>query len=568
MGLFDYFSNKTKATEPVPKMVGGGGSRQPKANVIMMGANVFTPVNPVFKKGFDGEKTTGQLGAVIDVVPIFHKLSLRSYELYAKNDLVKMLVDRKLQWSVGTGLKLEVEPNKDVLGMFDITIPASFYKNVEGLWKVYMGSKYVDKAKEINLHEIAWEVKKCATISGDTLVVCRIEDRFTVQIYSGQHLCSPDITSSEWEKLPEGHYLDNGIELNQNGEHVAYYVKMLDSKDELGVGCEIKRIEAVGKQSGKRLAWMVYADKLSHDHKRGVPDTMQVIEKANKLDRFNEAEVAGAEQRANIVYSIEHTKDSTGEDILSEFANKAIPGLQNADGEGEATTDTWVLADASAQRIGQATESTAINMPIGSSLKVLSSDKENNFTTFDETQSKKISASMSIPYEVALQSYNSNYSASRAAINGFGHMIDIDQTKFSNSFYKPIYQLWLDYMIKSNIIQAPGYLEASIRKQKTPTDIFILEAYTGCRFVGKKMPHIDPLKEVNAVRKMLGDPTKGEIPLISNEQGAEILNVGDWIENIEEYAEEIKNNSLKQVKDATINTTEESSNGLEQQGQV
>ena len=59
-----------------------------------------------------------------------------------------------------------------------------------------------------------------------------------------------------------------------------------------------------------------------------------------------------------------------------------------------------------------------------------------------------------------------------------------------------------------------------------------LEAFTTARFQGLKMPHIDPLKEVKAVREMIAEN------LISKEQATEILNIGDWWENIEKINNE------------------------------
>lgn len=59
-----------------------------------------------------------------------------------------------------------------------------------------------------------------------------------------------------------------------------------------------------------------------------------------------------------------------------------------------------------------------------------------------------------------------------------------------------------------------------------------IEAFTTARFQGSKMPHIDPLKEVKAVREMI------EEDLISKEQATEILNVGDWWENREKINNE------------------------------
>ena len=67
-----------------------------------------------------------------------------------------------------------------------------------------------------------------------------------------------------------------------------------------------------------------------------------------------------------------------------------------------------------------------------------------------------------------------------------------------------------------------------------------IEAYCSARFTGVNMPHIDPLKEVKAIREMLGNPNNGIPPLINLDKASELLNQGDWEENVKKYMEEIK----------------------------
>ena len=72
------------------------------------------------------------------------------------------------------------------------------------------------------------------------------------------------------------------------------------------------------------------------------------------------------------------------------------------------------------------------------------------------------------------------------------------------------------------------------------------------------MPHIDPLKEVKAVREMLGDPANGIVPLISHDNASEQLNQGEWSENYLKYKEEIK--SVDFPKPETSNLTKPKKN--------
>ena len=81
-----------------------------------------------------------------------------------------------------------------------------------------------------------------------------------------------------------------------------------------------------------------------------------------------------------------------------------------------------------------------------------------------------------------------------------------------------------------------------------------LEAYAQCRFTGKNMPHIDPLKEVKAIREaLLGN-------LISREQATENLGYGSWEENFKKKLEEDK-----LIPEPKVETDNSNSNGKEEQ---
>jgi capsid protein len=250
------------------------------------------------------------------------------------------------------------------------------------------------------------------------------------------------------------------------------------------------------------------------------------------LDRYNEATVSKAEQGANIVFSIEHDNNSMGEDIMKENFKKKL----KITGEAE---DPYALSDGLANTITQTTSNQTFNMPIGAKLKPYQSEVGSEYEQFQDAVFSSISASMNMPAEFALFKFNSNYSASRAAINGWGYIVDIERKKFSKDFYKRIYKLWLELEILSGKIQAPGFIEAL-----KSDDYMVVDAYSNARFVGKNMPHIDPLKEVKAVRSMLGDETT---PLISREQATENLNAGSWSDN---YSTNLKESEdIKPVED-------------------
>ena len=486
---------------------------------------------PIVNKKWDGEKTLGELGTVVRNIPDYEKLRLRSYDAYATIDTIKIIASKFFYWTIGTGLKLQAEPNRNVLESESIVnnskLYSDFQKITESRFMVYANSKECDYLKEKNLHELALNAYQGEFLGGDMLVIVRFnENGPNIQLLSGEHICNPSL-EGEYYSLAEkdGNFIEDGIEIDSKGSHVAYFVK---TKKKEKVIEKWERIPAKGAKTGKRLAWLISSKKISPDHFRGVPAMAQSLEKINKLDRYVEAAVAKAEQGAKIVYSIEHQEYSTGENPLDQVvAKKRFPGLLNNTNDEDNNPN--VLADGLANRIAATTSNQTYNMPNGSSLKSFDSEIETNFNDFHSTVFKSISAGADVPPEVAMQEYNSNYSASRAAINSFGYIISINRQRFANQFYIPFYKLWLEWQILNQKISAPGYIE-------NIANFMVTESYSQCRFTGKNMPHIDPLKEIKAVREMLG--VDGATPLISREQAVEMLNAGQWDENFMKNLEE------------------------------
>ncbi len=66
-----------------------------------------------------------------------------------------------------------------------------------------------------------------------------------------------------------------------------------------------------------------------------------------------------------------------------------------------------------------------------------------------------------------------------------------------------------------------------------------MDSFRNARFVGASVPHIDPLKEVEAERAKLGDAA-AHLPLTTLEAATEALGGGDVGANLEQFAREQK----------------------------
>lgn len=480
--------------------------------------------NSFFAWSYTGEKNLGEIGPVKDYKPSYQILRLRSWQSYLDSEISQTVMNRFITWVIGTGLKLQSEPARKVLESENIKFDTHlFSEQVESRFNVYRKSERSDFTEMGNLDFIAQAAYKNAIIGGDVLVVLRYANNsVNVQLIDGAHVQSP-LTGSEALPLPlpNGNRVINGIEQTPAGKHVRYFVK--------GANNQFQPIECRGKESGMQMAFMVYGLKYRLDNNRGIPLIAVVLETLKKLERYKEATVGSAEERQKIAFAIEHGIGSTGENPLVAQMAKAFNSDTNTD---EIAHD--INGQALADKVAATTNKQAINLPINATLKILESKNELYFKEFYSVNIDCICACLGIPPEVAMSKYDSNFSASRAALKDWENTLIVARHGFAFQFYQKVYNFWLETEILKNKINAPGYLTAKLKGEHV-----VLDSFRMARFVGPPVPHIDPLKEVKAEREKLGS-AGAHIPLTTAEASTEALNGGEASANMSQFAAELK----------------------------
>jgi len=488
------------------------------------GFNNGRSYTPVFSYSYNGEKNLGEIGPVKNYYMDYEALRLRSWQAYLTSEIAQTVIKKYILWMIGSGLKLRCEPNQAALLSEGVDVdPEKFNEVTEARFSVFAGSKNSDAKKMRTLNHIAKTVYKNAILGGDVLVVLKFDRKrgVYVQLYDGSHVQSPTYGSELFSQdLPGGNTIVNGIELSPTGEHLTYFVRDKDGK--------YQPIPAKGKNSELTMAFLVYGLEYRLDNIRGIPLIAVVLEKIAKLDRYDEAAVASAEERAKIVYAVEHAHFSTGESPLAQQLAKA----HNADAQDDIPIDEAGIA--LANTVAVSTNKQTFNLPIGATLKALESKNEMYFKDFFTTHIDLICATIGIPPNVAMSSYNDSFSASRAATKDWEHTLNVGRADFAMQFYQHVYNFWLEVEILTNKIQAPGYLQA-VRDG----NYMVMEAYRTARFTGAMFPHIDPLKEANAERVKLGD-LGAHLPLTTLQAATEALNGGESDDNMRQYSEELK----------------------------
>jgi len=480
---------------------------------------------------FTGEKNLGTIGPIKNYRPQYTALRLRSWQAYFESEIAQMVLSKLGLWVIGSGLKLQSQPNRVLLEQEGISInKEKFSKSLEARFNAFCTSTESDYAGMMDINEMESECYKNSIIGGDVLVIQRFENgKHTVQLIDGEHLRSPNYGNELFpEVLANGNRILDGVEFNKKGQHVAYYVAKTGLYPHDINNFETERI-AARTTTGLVVAWLEYGLKLRIDNCRGVPLMSVMLEPLALIGRYKEATVGSAEERQKITYQVVHGPTSTGE-------NPLISQMTYAYDVDSALLPTDSSGVSLAKNIAATTGKQTYNMAPDSELKSLESKNELYFKDFYTINVDSMCSALGIPPDVAKSMYNGSYSASRAAIKDFEHTLEVKRGK--TSFKRNIFNFFLEIQILQNKIQAPGYLYARLNN-----DIFIVSAYRSARWVGANVPHIDPLKEVQAERLKLGSSASA-IPLTTVEASIERLDGGDFDSNVEQYASE---------RDKTIN---------------
>lgn len=459
---------------------------------------------------FDGEKTQGELGAPLMYLPSYSSLSYRSWQAYTESDLAQIIVKAHVNWVIGSGLKLQAEPIESVIDDEGFSFDKdAFTKKVETRFRLYAKTNDSIHNGMMNFNKSQRIAYLNAAIGGDVLCILRISDNNlpTLQLIDGIFVQTPGIDKIEAARL-RGNEIVHGVEVDSDKKHVKFYIANKKG--------EFDEVDAIGNNSQREVAFLLYGSDYRIDSVRGMPLLSAVLEKIKKLDRYNEAIVAGAEEGAKVPWSFEHDQHSTGENPdLSKFTAALSDPDQQISSEDQAvdmTKQTTVIK--------RTFEKEPINLPIGTKMKKLESGMANDQEAFTTGNFVYICAALEIPYEVALMKYVNSFSSSRMASQSFLFILNIKRTLFSDGFANKYYNLFLDLQILSSKILADGYFTA-----RNKNDVILLQAYRNSRFTGPGVPQADPLKEV-----------KAEVERITNnlgthEQAMERLNGNDNFES-------------------------------------
>lgn len=404
-----------------------------------------------------------------DIEDNIDPLRQRSRDLYyGGSNLATGAIKRLRTNTVGVGLHLKASINEEILKITPEQA-RELEETIEREFAHWADSTNCDMERLDNFYQLQQLALLNALLSGDSFTLMKTSKR-TGSIYDLRiELIEADrISTPDTERVNP--LFCEGVEKNEDGEVVAYHVSKFHPLSFTDRNPrEWVRVEAYGKKTGRRnILHVMNRERIGQV--RGVPFLSPVIETIKQLGRYTEAEVLAAV--INGLFTVFIEKESASEDVPF---GEAVPEELQVDSEDEGSIE---LAPGAVIDLGEGEKANMVNP----------GRPNPNFDPFVIAVIKQIGAALEIPYEILIMAFNSNYSASRAAILEFFKVIKMYRAWFVADFCQPIYEEWLSEAVAKGRIKAPGFF----------TDPIIKSAYCSAEWSGPSAGQLDPTKEVQA----------------------------------------------------------------------
>ena len=469
----------------------------------------------------------------------FFALRQRSRQARFESSQGRALVKRLLDSVINSGLMLEASPQWEIIdpqNRMDDETRRAWVKEVQARFDLWMRSTHPDCSGRMTGYQLQGFEFLNRLIDGETFPVIRystsprklspVEIQFVqpdqIQTPFGKGAYKPDDVTR----------IIDGIEIDSSGKELAFHIQD-------PISYKFTRMPVMSP-SGARRFCLHPAIIESVGQVRGMPLLAPFVHELQKITDYSVAELEAAILNASIAAWVEP----------SDTADSSRPMKGNVLRTGS-SSQTAAPADPSTTIRGPVFDAPGLfvqNLRAGEKINSYDTKRPNvNFDGFVMGVMKHLSASLGMPLEVLLMSFNANYSASRASLVLFWNVVENWRYDAVAMFQNPIYEAWLQEEISAARIVAPGF------------DVPLLRAaWLRAEWTGINKPSIDPLKEANAAKARIDEG------LSTRERESLLYNGSDYSDNIARLMEE--NEHLAEVNKPLVKLNNSVYNGADADG--
>ena len=444
------------------------------------------------KHTWDGSKYPGNFGLTKILENIdYWTLRKRSVQLFTENPYAKGIIRRILRNEIHTGLTASANP-----------IGAILWPDMDELKQAEMAVKYgdllsmqfelyannyelFDFKKQLTFGEWQEMVRREALLCGDGVIISRVNKYTGLPTWdwvNGNNIRTPGNA-----KVAAGHRVVNGVELDEYGRHVAYYIqKIVDAKT------EFERVPVKGEKSGRQISWMIYGSEKRADEVRGEPLLACVLGMLKDIDRYKDAEVRAAVINALIAFTVQKDENTV-------VGTRPTAGLQRP---SVVPGGAAVVPKRNGHQPIQLMQPGTVFDDLAPGEKVVSyqTNRPNvNYAVFEGAILDAICWSLEIPPEIVKLRFTSSYSASRQANNEFEVYLKYRNFKNAKDFCQIIYEEFIIQSVLNNQLNLPGFITACFDSTKWR----IKAAWLSCTWSGLSRPSVERTKDVKAANDAL-----------------------------------------------------------------
>lgn len=407
------------------------------------------------------------LSAKSDIDYNLSTLRNRSRDLATNSALGSAVIQTLTTGVIGAGLKLFPRIDANYLGISSEEareISRAIKREFE-LW-----AENCDYLRRNNFYELQQIAFESSLIDGDSFVLLKRDlpnpYSLRLQVVESARVLNPGGGTLEMATANGGRII-NGVETDRAGRLEAIHVsnRLWNEPDAVDAKLEWQRVKIFGEKTGCRNVLQICRD-TRPDQYRGVPVLAPVIENLKQMERYADSELTSAIIKSFFsVFFIQPQSNLT----LNEIA-------------GEEELDVRDF------KLGSGTISA---LPKGVDVKAIDSQNSQKvFEAFMAYYVKSIGAAVNIPYEVLLKTFQSSYSASRAAILQSQSEFERQKNAFSRDFLAPIYENFLQEAVALGRLNLPGFFD----------NILTQRAWSRAQWFSKVSRVLDPAKEANAAK--------------------------------------------------------------------
>lgn len=423
-------------------------------------------------------------------LPDLPLLRERSRDLLRNAPLATGAVNTVVTNVIGTGLRVHSNIDRELLKPF-LKTEENFDKwerDAERIFRHWAENTNCDATRYQTFAEMQNLIIRSCLESGDIFVVKRFIDRPNSLLSSSLQLVEADRIANPNFQM-DTPKLGGGVELDDNGAPIAYYIYNRFPEDYGSGGNEYKRIPAFSK-NGERQVFHIMS-RTRPGLTRGIPYLAPVIETLKQLDKYSEAEIMSAVVSAMFTVFVK----SESEEGLAPMT--PFDSVNSARDDNDYKLGVGAILD----------------LQPNESIEIADPKRPNQaFDPFVQAVLRQIGVALELPFEILIKHFTASYSAAQAALVEAWKFFSARRKWLAIQFCKPIYEMVISEAVARGILDAPCFFSHPL----------IREAFLGAEWVGPPRGQIDQLKEIKAAEKRI------EIGISTLAEETAILTGGDW----------------------------------------